>query len=126
MNPFEFVNSITFNKNDILEQDELLEKEYAPFLVNRSLSYHQDCILFANEVNRRFDMPHTLQYHYLLNSIRKRKRFAQWSKSEKIDDLKVVMDYYQVSRQKGEEYLNILSKKQIGILKRKMSKGGMK
>ena len=126
MNPFEFVNSITFNKNDILEQDELLEKEYAPFLVNRSLSYHQDCILFANEVNRRFDMQHKLQYHYLLNSIRKRKRFAQWSKPEKIDDLKVVMDYYQVSRQKGEEYLNILSKKQIGILKRKMSKGGMK
>ena len=126
MNPFEFVNSITFNKNDILEQDELLEKEYAPFLVNRSLSYHQDCILFANEVNRRVDMPHKLQYHYLLNSIRKRKRFAQWSKPEKIDDLKVVMDYYQVSRQKGEEYLNILSKKQIGILKRKMSKGGMK
>ena len=126
MNPFEFVNSITFNKNDILEQDELLEKEYAPFLVNRSLSYHQDCILFAIEVNRRFDMPHKLQYHYLLNSIRKRKRFAQWSKPEKIDDLKVVMDYYQVSRQKGEEYLNILSKKQIGILKRKMSKGGMK
>ena len=126
MNPFEFVNSITFNKNDILEQDELLEKEYAPFLVNRSLSYHQDCILFANEVNRRFDMPHKLQYQYLLNSIRKRKRFAQWSKPEKIDDLKVVMDYYQVSRQKGEEYLNILSKKQIGILKRKMSKGGMK
>ena len=71
-------------------------------------------------------MPHKLQYHYLLNSIRKRKRFAQWSKPEKIDDLKVVMDYYQVSRQKGEEYLNILSKKQIGILKRKMSKGGMK
>ena len=126
MNPFEFVNSITFNKNDILEQDELLEKEYAPFLVNRSLSYHQDCILFANEVNRRFDMPHKLQYHNLLNSIRKRKRIDQWSKPEKIEDLKVVMDYYQVSRQKGEEYLNILSKKQIGILKRKMSKGGMK
>mgnify|MGYP006262747003 CR=1 FL=1 len=65
MNPFEFVNSITFNKNDILEQDELLEKEYAPFLVNRSLSYHQDCILFANEVNRRFDMPHTVSYTHL-------------------------------------------------------------
>jgi hypothetical protein len=122
MNPFEFSNSITYTKQDIM--NDLNEKEYAPFLVNRSLSYHQDCILYANEMNRRFDISHKLQYHYLLNTIRKRKRFAKWSKPELIDDLKIVMDYYSVSREKAEEYLNILTKSGIEVLKKRMKKGG--
>lgn len=122
MNPFEFSNSITYTKQDIM--NDLNEKEYAPFLVNRSLSYHQDCILYANEMNRRFDISHKLQYHYLLNTIRKRKRFAKWSKPELIDDLKIVMDYYSVSREKAEEYLNILTKSGLAQLKKRMYKGG--
>ena len=124
MNPFDFVNSITYSKIDIM--NDINEKEYAPFLVNRSLSYHQDTLLYANEMNRRFDISHKLQYHYLLNSIRKRKRFAKWSKPELADDLKIVMEYYLVSREKAEEYLNILSKREIGILKTRMNKGGVK
>jgi len=122
MNPFDFANSITYTKQDIMH--ELNEKEYAPFLVNRSLSYHQDCILYTNEMNRRFDISHQLQYHYLLNTIRKRKRFAKWSKPEQIDDLKIVMDYYSVSREKAEEYLKLLGKNKIAILKKRMNKGG--
>jgi predicted metal-dependent hydrolase len=122
MNPFEFSNSITYTKQDIM--NDLNEKEYAPFLVNRSLSYHQDCILYANEMNRRFDISHKLQYHYLLNTIRKRKRFAKWSKPQLIDDLKIVMDYYSVSRGKAEEYLSILNKSGIETLKKRMNKGG--
>jgi|TARA_B110001454_G_scaffold156704_1_gene145954 predicted metal-dependent hydrolase len=122
MNPFEFSNSITYTKQDIM--NDLNEKEYAPFLVNRALSYHQDCILYANEMNRRFDISHKLQYHYLLNTIRKRKRFAKWSKPQLIDDLKIVMDYYSVSRGKAEEYLSILNKSGIETLKKRMNKGG--
>ena len=124
MNPFEFVNSVTYSKKDMM--DEVNEKEYAPFLVNRSLSYHQDCVLYVNEMNKRFDVSHKLQYHYLLNTIRKRKRFAKWSKPELADDLKVVMDYYLVSREKAEEYLKILKQRDIGILKTRMNKGGVK
>jgi len=77
-------------------------------------------------MNRRFDISHKLQYHYLLNTIRKRKRFAKWSKPELADDLKIVMDYYKVSREKAEEYLTILNKREIGILKTRMNKGGVK
>lgn len=124
MNPFEFVNSVTYSKKDMM--NEVNEKEYAPFLVNRSLSYHQDCVLYVNEMNKRFDVSHKLQYHYLLNTIRKRKRFAKWSKPELADDLKVVMDYYLVSREKAEEYLKILKQRDIGILKTRMNKGGVK
>ena len=124
MNPFDFVTSITYSKKDIM--NDINEKEYAPFLVNRSLSYHQDTLLYANEMNSRFDVSHRLQYHYLLNSVRKRKRFAKWAKPELADDLKIVMEYYSVSREKAEEYLNILNKNEIGILKRRMNKGGVR
>ena len=124
MNPFDFVNSVTYSKQDIM--NDINEKEYAPFLVNRSLSYHQDCVLYSNEMNSRFDVSHKLQYHYLLNSIRKRKRFAKWSKPELADDLKVVMEYYLVSREKAEEYLTILNNREIGILRKRLNKGGVR
>jgi len=124
MNPFDFVKSITYTKEDIMH--DLNESEYESFLVNRALSYYQDCILYANEMNRRFELDVRLQYHYLLNTIRKRKRFAKWIKPEKIDDLKIVMEYYQVSRAKAEEYLHILSENNIAVLRKKMNKGGVK
>ena len=124
MNPFDFVKSITYTKQDIM--NDLNESEYESFLVNRALSYHQDCLLYANEMNRRFELSVRLQYHYLLNTIRKRKRFAKWQKPLKIDDLKIVMEYYQVSRAKAEEYLNILSENNIAVLRKKMNKGGVK
>ena len=124
MNPFDFVKSITYTKQDIM--NDLNESEYESFLVNRALSYHQDCLLYANEMNRRFELSVRLQYHYLLNTIRKRKRFAKWIKPERIDDLRIVMEYYSISRQKAEEYLTILSDKEMFILKKRMNKGGVK
>ena len=124
MNPFDYVNSITYTKEDIMT--DLNESEYSSFLVNRSLSYHQDCILYANEMNRRFDVSNKLQYHYLLNTIRKRKRFAKWHKPNVVDDLQVVMEYYLVSRSKAEEYLKLLSADQIRVLAERMKKGGLR
>ena len=124
MNPFDFVKSITYTKKDIM--NDLNESEYESYLVNRALSYHQDCLLYANEMNKRFEISARLQYHYLLNTIRKRKRFAKWIKPEKIDDLKTVMEYYQISRAKAEEYLNILSNREIEHIRIKMNKGGVK
>jgi hypothetical protein len=124
MNPFDFVKSITYTKEDIMH--DLNESEYEPFLVNRALTYYQDCILYANEMNRRFEVSNRLQYHYLLNTIRKRKRFAKWIKPEQIDDLRIVMKYYSISREKAEEYLTILSDQEITILRKKMNKGGVK
>lgn len=122
MNPFDFVKSITYTKEDIMY--DLNESEYESYLINRALSYHQDCLLYANEMNRRFELSNRLQYHYLLNTIRKRKRFAKWSKPELIDDLNIVMDYYSISREKAEEYLSILNKSAIETLKKRMKKGG--
>ena len=123
MNPFDFVNSITFTKKDIMV-DDISEKEYAPYITNRKLSYHQDCILYANEMNRSHHLNSRLQFHYFLNTLRKRKRFAKWAKPNVLDDMKVIQEYYGVSKSKAEDYMKLLSEKDIEELKNRMKKGG--
>ena len=125
MNPFDFVNAVTFTKKDIMV-DDVSEKSYAPFLTNKSLSYHQDCIMYANEMNCRKHLDSALQFHYFLNTLRKRKRFAKWSKPRVLEDMKVIQSYYDCSMTKAEEYYKILNAKEIGIMKERMKKGGRK
>ena len=67
MTPFDFVNLVLHTKKP---EDELDFKDYAPFIVNRSLSYHIDCVLYANEMNLWPSTDKDMQYQYLLNSIR--------------------------------------------------------
>ena len=50
MNPFEYVNSINYTKKDIMI-DDIAEKAYNPFMINRSLSYFNDTVAMANEMN---------------------------------------------------------------------------
>ena len=123
MNPFDFVNAISFTKKDIME-DDLSEREYASFITNRTLSYHQDCIMYANEINRRHHLDSRLQFHYFLNTLRKRKRFAKWVKPSVLEDMKIIQDYYECSKSKAEEYLRLLTAKEIEELKMRMNKGG--
>lgn len=104
--------------------DRQAEREYAPFITNRTLSYHQDCIMYANEINRRHHLDSRLQFHYFLNTLRKRKRFAKWIKPNVLEDMKVIQSYYGCSKSKAEEYLNILSSEQIVELNERMKKGG--
>jgi len=81
MNPFDYVNSINSTKKNLMrgtDNDRLAEKEYAPFLTNRTLSYHHDTVALANEMNQRSQLEHLLQYEFLLNSVRPKKRFAKW------------------------------------------------
>ena len=107
--------------------DEATEKEYAPFLVNRSLSYHKDCIMYANEMNQRHLIDKKLQYHFLLNTVRSQKRpFAKWAKPVKSDDLECIKQIYNFSDTKAKEALRILSDEQIQELKEKTDIGGLR
>ncbi len=125
-NPFDYVNSILQNKKNIIV-DELTEKEYNPFIVNRSLSYHKDCVIFANEVNRRHFIDKKLQYDFLLNTVRSQKRpFAKWVKSEKSDDLECIKHYYGFSDSKAREAIRLLTKEQIQQLKEQTDIGGLR
>ena len=108
MSPFDYVNAILQNKKQLII-DEITEKEYAPFLVNRSLSYHKDCIMYANEMNRRHFLDKKLQSDFLLNTVRSQKRpFAKWVKSEKSDDLECIKTVYGFSESKAREASRLL------------------
>lgn len=125
-NPFDYVNSILQNKKNLIV-DELTEKEYQPFLVNRTLSYHKDCILYANEMNRRHLTDKKLQYDFLLNTIRSQKRpFAKWVKSEKSEDLECIKQVFGLSDQKAREAKRLLSNEQIQKLKEQTDTGGLR
>ena len=125
-NPFDYVNAILQNKKQLIV-DEITEKDYTPFLVNRSLSYHKDCIMYANEMNRRHFLDKKLQFDFLLNTVRSQKRpFAKWVKSEKSDDLECIKHYYGFSDSKAREAIRLLTKEQIQQLKEQTDIGGLR
>ena len=125
-NPFDYVNSILQNKKNLII-DELTEKEYQPFLVNRTLSYHKDCILYANEMNRRHLTDKKMQYDFFLNTIRSQKRpFAKWVKSEKSEDLECIKQVFGLSNEKAREAKRLLSNEQIQQLKEQTDTGGLR
>jgi hypothetical protein len=124
--PFDYVNAILQNKKQLIV-DEITEKDYAPFLVNRSLSYHKDCLMYANEMNQRHFLDKKLQFDFLLNTVRSQKRpFAKWIKSEKSDDLECIKQVYGFSDSKALEAFRLLSKEQIQQLKEQTDIGGLR
>ena len=123
MNPFNYVTSINDTKKDIME-DDIAEKQYPSFIVNRSLSYFQDTVGLANVMNQHHHIDNKLQYHFLINIIRKRKRFSKWMKPETESDIEVVKEYYGYSNEKARQVLPLLSPEEITIIKQKVSKGG--
>jgi|TARA_R110000803_G_scaffold46198_16_gene97126 hypothetical protein len=123
MNPFAFVNAINLDKKDLMV-DDLTEKQYVPFMVNRQLSYFQDTVLVANEMNRYHYLDKKLQFHFLLNIVRKRKRFSKWAKADSIDDMEIVKEYYGYSNEKARQALSILSREDLELIKSKVDKGG--
>jgi hypothetical protein len=125
-NPFDYVNEILQGKKQLIV-DDYTEKSYEPFLTNRSLSYHKDCIMYANEMNRRHFLDKKMQNDFLLNTIRSRKRpFSKWSKVEKSEDMSCVKTYFNLSDAKAREALRLLSDEQIRELKDKTDTGGLR
>jgi hypothetical protein len=122
----DWLNSINFTKDDLLEEDPSAIKKYPPFIVNKCLSGHIDSIMFANEMNKSHFLDKDMQYKFLLNSLRKKRRFSPWLKKEKISDLDAVKKYYRYSDEKAHQTLRILTKEQIAYIKKKMDTGGMK
>lgn len=122
-NPFDFVKSVSSTKKDIMV-DEIEEKSYAPYLTNKALSYHQDAILLTNEMNLKHGTDNRLQYLFFLNTLRKRQRFSKWEKPYISKKLDVVKEYYQISTREAQEYVNLLSDKQLRELKNRMNIGG--
>jgi len=124
-NPFQYLNAINDTKQDLMV-DDIAEKSYNSFMVNRGLSYFKDTVLFANEMNRHHHLDSRLQFDFLINIIRKRKRFSKWIKPDTLSDVEVVKEYYGYSNQKARQVLTLLTSEQINDLKKKVYKGGRK
>jgi len=118
-----WLNSINFNKENILDEDPT--EKYPAFVVNKCLSGSLDSVLFANEMNKSHFLDPKLQYDFLLNSLRKKRRFAPWLKKGKIDDIDAVKKYYGYSNEKAQQALRILTKEQITYIKQKLNTGGV-
>lgn len=123
MNPFDFVTAINYSKERLIVDDET-EKGYAPFLTNRSLSYFSDTVHIANAMNEHHHLDNKLQFDFLINIVRKRKRFSKWIKPEVVDDLEAVKEYYDYSNEKARVALSILSTDQVASIKQRIFKGG--
>ena len=125
MNPFEFLNAINYTKKDLMVDPEN-EKHYNSFVINRSLSYFPDTVAIANELNKYHHLDSRLQFSFLINIIRKRKRFSKWIKPEIENDVEVVKRYYGYSNEKARQILPLLTPQQIQIIRNKVNKGGRK
>ena len=125
MNPFEYLNAINYTKQNIMV-DDITEKGYNPFMVNRGLSYFADTVLMANEMNQYHHIDNRLQFDFFINIVRKKKRFSKWNKPETVSDVEVVKEYYGYSNEKARQVLTLLTSEHIDELKKKVYKGGRK
>ena len=127
VNPFDFTNSINQSKTDLMRgtaNDKLAEKSYSPFLTNRALSYHNDTVFFANEMNTRHYLDNLLQYDFLLNIVRPKKRYAKWSKKDNDGDVLIVKEYFGYNDTKARQALSILTPEQLTQIRITLQKGG--
>jgi len=123
MNPFEYLKAINETKKDVMI-DDIAEKEYNPFIINRGLSFFRDTILYANEMNRYHHLDHRLQFDFFINIIKKKKRWSKWIKPQEVANLELIKEYYGYSNEKAKSALSLMSNEQIEELKNRIYKGG--
>lgn len=126
MTPFDFLNDINYGKKNLMldDIDHQVEKQYLPFIVNKGLSYTIDTVLYANEMNIRPNTDKKLQFDYLINTIRRNKRFPKWMKVEEDENIKVIVEYYGYNVQRAKEVLPLHSLKELNRIKEKLNTGG--
>jgi hypothetical protein len=119
----EFLNSINQTKENLMDKDPKVEKDYVPFVVNKCLSYFPDTIFYANRMNQVAHLDKRLQYDFYIHSISKRKRFSKWIKPEESKDLEVVKQVYGYSDRHAREVMDLLPMDKLTEL---VQKGGQK
>ena len=122
----DWLNSINFNKKNLIEEDPSTIKDYPPYIINRCLSGNIDCIMFVNEMNKYSFLDKDLQYSFYLNTLRKKKRFSPWLRKDKVTDLEIIKQYYGYSNEKASQALKILTPEQISYIKQRLETGGLK
>ena len=121
----DYLNAINYTKEPLLDtEDEQWEKKYYPFIVNKCVAPFPDTVMLVNEINQLHQLDKRLQFDFLINSLRPRKRFTPWLKAKKLENLEYVKEYYGSNNEKAKEALDILNDEQISAIKQKLNKGG--
>ncbi len=120
----EYLYSINQSKKHILEGDEFMERKYPAFFINKCLSSFTDTVLYSNEMNKNYHLPKRMQYDFLLNSVKPRKRFSPWTRKDSVEYLDVVKEYYDYNDDKALQALRILTKDQLDEISYLLRKGG--
>ena len=124
LSPFDFLKSINDTKINLIDMDESNIKSYNGFMVNRSLSYFSDTVILSNEMNRLHHLDAKMQYDFLINIVRKKKRFSKWDKPEQRADSECIKEYFGYSEEKAKQVIGLLTESQIKTIKLKVAKGG--
>lgn len=136
LSPFDFLNSINgaLDKATLFDGYKAAEdsldptspsKAYVSFIINRGLSYFQDTVLIANEMNRHHDLAPKMQYDFLCGMVRPRKRFSKWQKKlEDPKEIQAIMKYYGYSAHRAREAYSILTEDQLTQILRLVDQGG--
>ena len=123
----DYLPAINHTKKNLMNSDDpMWEKKYPAFMVNKVLSGFQDTIILCNEMNRNHFLDRDMQFQFLLNSIRSKKRFTPFLRASKIKDIECVKEYYGYSNEKAKSALDILTKEQLKLIKERLYKGGIK
>ena len=122
----DWLNSVNFTKDDLIDDDPDTIKNYPPYIVNRCLSGHLDTVLYANEMNLHPNLDKDMQYQFFLNSLRKRKRFSPWLRKDKVENLNIIKKYYGYSNEKALQALRLLTQQQLDYIKKRLETGGMR
>jgi|TARA_Y100000296_G_scaffold62017_1_gene71969 hypothetical protein len=121
----DYLKAINETKELLMDtEDEEWEKKYLPFIVNKCVSPFPDTLMLCNEINQLPHLDKKLQFDFLINSLRPRKRFTPWLKAKKLEDIEYVKEFYGYNNAKAKAALDILSEEQISAIKRKTNKGG--
>lgn len=123
MSPFDFLNAINQTKEELIV-DDITEKQYNAFIVNRGLSYFYDTVLLANEMNFNHHISNKTQFDFYINSVRKKKRFSKWNKTKEDQKIKAIKEYFNYSNEKAKDAIKLLSDNQIDEIIKKVNKGG--
>ena len=116
--------SINQSKQNLMSDGTLESRQYRPFIVNKALSQHLDSVLYANEMNKYYSLDKKMQYDFLINSLKPRKRHSPWIKRDTLENLDLVKEYYGYSHNKAIAALRILTKSQLDEIKLLLYKGG--
>ena len=121
----DYLNAINVSKDSLLDtEDEMWEKKFYPFIINKCVAPFEDTVMLVNEINQLHHLDKKLQFDFLINSLRPRKRYAPWLKAKKLKNLEYVKEFYGYNNEKAKVALDILDDEQISAIKEKLNKGG--